>query len=303
MTYDTAGDPISGLKWTRKTTEKIACELKNIGIQVSQNTVARLLKEMDFSLRVNHKKLASNSCPDRDEQFSYIAQQRENFSNSGDPIISVDTKKKELVGNFKNQGRTYCRKPIEVNDHDFRSTAVGMAAPYGIYDVQRNQGSVFVGVSSDTPEFAVNNIEKWWRYSGYRRYPNSKNLLILADGGGSNAARSRVWKLGIQKQLCDRHDLTVTVCHYPTGTSKWNPIEHRLFAEISKNWAGRPLDSFDTILNYIRTTTTSAGLTTKAYLVRKQYQKGQRVSDQDFKALALRPHGTQPIRNYSLSPR
>ncbi len=302
MEHETAGDPITGLKWTRRTTEKLAQALATLGIKVSANTVGRLLKTMGFSLRVNHKKRSAGSRPDRDEQFAYIAEQCQRFARQGDPMISVDTKKKELVGNFKNQGTTWEQQALEVNDHDFRSAAEGIAVPYGIFDLLANQGHVFVGTSSDTAQFAVDNVERWWALEG-PNYSKSSQLLILADGGGSNGYRTRAWKLGLQTKLCDRHGLTVTVCHYPTGTSKWNPIEHRLFSQISRNWAGQPLVCYDTILNYIRTTTTSTGLTTKAHLVCEQYVKGIKVSNDDMASLALHPHEIQPSRNYTLTPR
>ena len=303
MRHETAGDPITGLKWTRKTTEKIAKELAKLGIDVSPRTVGRLLKQMGFSLRVNHKKLSSGSKPDRDEQFVYINARRECFARQHCPVVSIGTKKKELVGNFKNGGAVWTRKPTLVRDHDFRSEGDGMAVPYGIYDVQANLGSLFIGTSHDTAEFAVDNLSKWWVYDGRRRYPEATKLLILADGGGSNGTRIRAWKLNLQERLCDRHGLTVTVCHYPTGASKWNPIEHRLFSEVSKNWAGRPLDSYQTILRYAQSTTTSTGLRVKAYLVQKVYHKGVTVSDDAMAELRLHRHDCQPERNYTLSPR
>jgi hypothetical protein len=302
MEHDTAGDPITGVKWTRRTTAKIADELRKAGIDVCPNTVARLLKGLQFSLRCNHKKLSRGSDPGRDAQFAYIAAQREAFTARGLPIISVDTKKRELVGTFKNAGTTWAREPIAVNDHDFRSDAVGVAIPYGIYDTGANRGSLFIGTSYDTPRFAVDNLTRWWTYDGRRRYPDAAELLVLADSGGSNSNRSRAWKYDLQHRLCDRHGLTVTVCHYPTGASKWNPIEHRLFSEIQKNWAGQPLVSYETILNYARTTTTSTGLHVKAYLIDHHYPKGVKISNQDMKALNLRLHDTQPNRNYTLSP-
>jgi hypothetical protein len=302
MEHDVGGDPITGLKWTRRTTQKLAQELSTLGIQVSANTVGRLLKTMGFSLRVNHKKRSAGSGPDRDEQFAYIAEQRQRFARRGDPILSVDTKKKELVGDFKNQGTTWQQQALEVNDHDFRSAAEGIAIPYGIYDLVANRGHVFVGTSSDTPQFATSNVEKWWTFEG-PNYSNSSQLLILADGGGSNGYRTRAWKLGLQTHLCDRYGLTVTVCHYPTGASKWNPIEHLFFCHISRNWAGQPLASYETILNYIRTTTTSAGLTAEAHLVTDRYEKGVTVSDEDMACLALQRHQVQPQRNYTLRPR
>jgi len=224
MEQDTAGDPMTGLKWTRRTTEKIANELRSCGIDVCANTVAKLLKGLQFRLRVNHKKLAGRSQPDRDAQFAYIAAQREAFARQGLPIISIDSKKRELVGNFKNHGATWSRRPTLVNDHDFRSDADGIALPYGVYDLTANHGSVFVGTSHDTPAFAVDNLVRWWNYRGRHHYKDATDLLVLADGGGSNGARTRAWKHTLQERLCDRHGITVTVCHYPTGASKWNPI-------------------------------------------------------------------------------
>lgn len=303
MKHETAGDPISGLKWTRRATEKIAKELKSLGIEVSRTTVARLLKELKYSLKVNHKKRSSGSPADRNEQFEYIAEQRQRFARRGAPILSIDSKKKEMVGNFKNAGRAWNRDPVLVNDHDFRSHAKGMATPYGVYDVQENLASVFVGVSYDTPEFAADSIERWWRGEGRKRYPGSKHLLLLADGGGSNGYRCRAWKLGLQEKLCDRHGLTVSVSHYPTGTSKWNPIEHRLFSQISKNWEGKPLNSYETILKYIRTTRTTTGLRVRSSLVRKEYEKGVKISDDQMAQLRIKNHATQPLRNYTLRPR
>jgi hypothetical protein len=307
LKYDTAGHPIKGLKWSRKTTEKIAQELNAIGIRVSPNTVCRLLKQMGYSLKVNHKKLESGikNPPDpqqRDEQFRYIADLREQFAKQNNPIISVDTKKKELIGNFKNNGTSWQQDPIAVNDHDFPSDAQGKAIPYGIYDTQRNMGTIFLGISYDTPKFAVESIEKWWKTEGRNQYPKSKKLLILADSGGSNSSRSRVWKHRIQKKLCNPYGLTVNVSHYPPGSSKWNPIEHRLFSEISKNWSGRPLDSYETVLKYIRTTKTTSGLKVKAHFVRKKYQKGEKISNLQMKSLPIKKHETLPDWNYSLMP-
>lgn len=243
IAHETAGDPMTGLKWTRRTTARIAEQLQALGIRVCDRTVARLLKQMNYSLRVNHKKLSRVSPEDRDAQFACIAELRERCAAERLPLISVDTKKKELVGQFKNAGTAWERQPVLVNDHDFRSQADGIAIPYGIYDLQANQGTVFVGTSYDTPEFAVDSIEKWWRYEGQRRYGQSGQIAILADCGGSNGPSCRAWKYGLHRKLCERHGLDVTVAHYPSGASKWNPIEHRLFSEISNNWAGRPLDS------------------------------------------------------------
>lgn len=302
MEYETAGDPITGLKWTRKTTEKIAQQLKLVGIEVSSKTVGRILKELGYSLRVNHKKISSGDGVDRNEQFEYIAAIRKQHSEMAVPIISVDTKKKELVGNFKNAGVAWNKQPVSVNDHDFRSQADGIAIPYGIYDVNANLGSVFVGTSYDTSEFAVSSIEKWWRYNGRNHYPSAKQLLILADGGGSNGSRSRSWKYELQK-LCDRHKIEITVCHYPPGASKWNPIEHRLFSEISKNWQGRPLDSYSAIKNYISTTSTKTGLKVKAYISPKKYKKGLKISDHQMRIVNIEKHDTFPKWNYTIIPK
>lgn len=247
MEYETAGDPVSGLKWTHRTTEKIAEALRFLGIEVGPKTVAKLLKTLGYSLRVNQKKIAltgkgsKKEREDRDQQYKFIRQKQEEFHNMGLPIISVDTKSKEKVGNFKNSGVCWNDKAIPVYDHDFPSWATGKAIPYGIYDTSMNRGSVYIGVSHDTATFAAENIEKWWRTKGKKDYPRAKKLLILADNGGSNPSKSNVFKCRLQSLLCEGHRLELTVCHFPPGASKWNPIEHRLFSEISKNWAGVPL--------------------------------------------------------------
>jgi hypothetical protein len=302
MEMDTAGDPISGLRWTRRTTGKIADELRSSGIRVSPETVARLLKEMGYSLRVNHKKISNGSSADRDEQFTQIAKLRRRFIRNGNPIISVDTKKKELVGRFKNPGVAWRHEPIEVNDHDFRSDAIGIAIPYGIYDLRANQGMVFIGTSYDTSEFAVDCIHKWWINEGRTLYPNSRKLAILADAGGSNSATRRAWKLNLQDKLCNRDGLVITVAHYPSGASKWNPIEHRLFSEISKNWSGMPLDSYETILKYARTTRTSTGLRVRAQLVSKRYAKGIYIDDAQMQEISIQRHEPLPKWNYTICP-
>jgi hypothetical protein len=304
LTYETAGDPVSGLKWTRKTTAKIAEELGNMGIQVSPGTVAKLLKEMGFSLRANQKKLSrcSVSPQVRNEQFIYIAEQRQRFADQGAIVISIDTKKKELVGNFKNDGQVWTREAVAVDDHDFRSQAEGVAIPYGIYDTLANVGSAFIGISYDTAEFAVDCLAMWYVSEGRLRYPNTREILILADSGGSNGSTRRTWKYWLQVKFCNVFGLTVTVCHYPPGTSKWNPIEHRLFSQISKNWAGHPLVSYETVLNYIRTTTTKTGLKVSSYLNIAEYEKGQKISDKQMKELALTKHSVQPKQNYTLAP-
>ncbi len=310
MKYETAGDPITGLKWTRRTTEKLAIELKKLGIQICPNTVGRLLKTIGFSLRVNHKKIAcggkkltKKDRKERDRQFKYIASLRKTKTQKGIPIISVDSKKKEWIGSFKNQGATWRRESTPVNDHDFPSYAKGKGIPYGVYDTVANLGTVYLGTTHDTPSFAVDSIVKWWENEGSKRYTNEKERYILADGGGSNSSRSRVWKYELQKKLCDRYGLSITISHYPPGTSKWNPIEHRLFSEISKNWAGEPLENYEKTLKLIRTTKTTTGLKVKAHYVRKHYRKGEKVSDEHMASLSIDPHKVFPCWNYTINSR
>jgi hypothetical protein len=307
LRHETAGDPMQGLKWTRRATRKIARQLRRLNIRISASTVGRLLKQMGFSLRVNQKRLESgNKNPPprrvRNRQFVYIGRKREEFSSRGNPIVSVDAKKKEPIGKFKNPGVSWGQEPQLVNDHDFRSDALGMAIPYGIYDTRTNRGFVVVGTSHETPAFAVEAIVLWWNSCGQKMYTEAKNLLILADSGGSNSARSRGWKYHLQHQLCNPYGLKVTVCHYPPGASKWNPIEHRLFSQISKNWAGRPLESYETVVKYIRTTTTSSGLEVNARLLSKRYTKGEAISDEKMKQLVFTNHKTLPGWNYTLTP-
>jgi hypothetical protein len=299
---DTAGDPMTGLKWSRRTTAKVAMALGDFGIHVSANTVARLLQTMGYSLRVNHKQLATDASPDRDEQFLYIRELRARFQRGDWPIISVDTKKRELVGNFKNAGTRWDRAPRRVNDHDFRSDAVGIAIPHGIYDLRANRGCVTVGVSHDTPAFAVRAIARWWQHEGGARYAHARRLLLLGDTGGSNGYRCRAWKTELQAQLADAFGLTLTVAHYPTGASKWNPIEHRLFSEISKNWAGEPLDSYQKILRFIRSTRTQSGLSVTAHLDRRHYPTGVEPAPEQLQALRLQPGDILPNWNYTISP-
>ena len=302
MAHDTAGDPITGLKWTRKTLKKICRKLLAVNIRVSNNTVARLLKQLGYSLRVNHKKISSGSKRHRNRQFRYIKRLQQAFEGDGLPVISVDTKKKELVGQFKNPGAVWAKTPTLVKDHDFRSESVGMAVPYGVLDLPANRGHVFVGISHDTPTFAVDALVQWWTREGRLRYPEANQLLILADTGGSNGSRLRVWKYLLQTKFSNHFAVAVTVCHYPPGTSKWNPIEHRLFSEISKNWAGRPLDSYDTILNYIRTTKTTTGLRVRATLIRRHYPTGCKVALRDMKHVNLHRHNVLPEWNYTVRP-
>ena len=302
MERDTAGDPISGLKWTRKTTAKIARELARLGIAVSRNTVGRLMRHMKFCLRTNRKTISSGSTPDRNRQFLYLKRQWSQFQKRGDPVLSVDAKKRELIGNFKNTGVKWEQSATVVNDHDFRSSAKGIAIPYGIYDTTANRGSVFLGISHETSAFAVACLRTWWQTEGRKRYPNSKHILILADTGGSNGARRAAWKHELQRQLCDGLGLTVTVAHYPSGASKWNPIEHRLFSQISRNWAAEPLHSYEKALKFIRTTTTATGLNVRARLDTTVYPTGVKVSKDDLARLSIQHKRVLPKWNYTLSP-
>lgn len=307
LEHDKAGDPVRGLQWTRKTTRKIARQLRQLDIWISPKTAGRLLKTMGFSLRVNRKTLESgNKNPPpravRNRQFQYIERQREAFASRGNPVLSVDTKKKEMVGNFKNPGVCWECEPYLVKDHDFRSDAEGMAVPYGIYDTQANQGFVVVGTSYETPAFAVDAIVLWWKGRGLSMYPTAKELLILADCGGANSARARAWKYHLQHELCDPYRLTLTICHYPPGASKWNPIEHQLFSHISNNWAGRPLQSYETIVKYARATKTACGLRVSARLMRRAYGKGEAICQKEMSKLRLIRHDTLPDWNYTLAP-
>jgi Rhodopirellula transposase DDE domain len=304
-----AGDPMTGLRWTRRTTEKIAEQLAKIGVEVSASSVARILSKMKFSLRTNRKyiesggKRKSGDRQTRDKQFLYIKKLRKEFSEEGSPIISIDCKKKELIGNFKNNGKTLRRESKKVNDHDFRSDADGIAVPYGIYDVQRNAGTVIMGTSRETPAFAADSIETWWRVDGLKHYPKAKRILILSDCGGGNSARSRVWKKDIQNKVSSKYRLAVTMCHFPPGASKWNPIEHRLFSEISKNWSGVPLDSYETAINYIRTTKTKTGLAVKVRFNKRTYETGEKVSDFEMAALNILHRKKLPEWNYTIMPK
>lgn len=318
MKYETAGDPMTGLLWTRKTREKIADELSKEGFEIGKTTVGTILKELNYSLKSNSKKtsnggikISNEEREKRDVQFRYIEKIRHKFTKLGLPIISVDGKKKEMIGNFKNPGTRYKRLEDVVNDHDFIHYAIGKAFPSGLFDLNCLEGYVYVGqslwdakaksfTSSETPEFAAENVLRWWRDYGNKRYHDAGEILVLADAGGSNSYRSRVWKMKLQELLCEQYGLEVTVCHYPPGASKWNPIEHRLFSEISKNWRGTPLTSFETVLKYIRTTRTETGLKVYSRLVTKTYKKGKAVADKIFKNLKLESHNIFPDWNYTL---
>jgi hypothetical protein len=266
-------------------------------------TVRRLLKKAGYSLKANVKRLAGSQHPDRNRQFEYIESQKQFFLSRGWPVISVDAKKKELIGNFKNAGQGWCLEAEAVNDHDFEGDALGKAVPYGLYTLNHNQGYVYVGQSANTAEFAVDVIAQWWKTFGRQDFPEAPAMLVLCDGGGSNGWRSRLWKAQVQEQLADQMGLAVTVCHYPTGASKWNPVEHRLFGPISVNWAGKPLRTFDTLLACIRGTTTRAGLQVKAFLVERVYARGIKVTDEVINSLNLERHATCPNWNYTIRPR
>jgi hypothetical protein len=300
---DTAGDPMTDQKWLNCRLSDIRQRLSRQGHQVSKPVISRILRAHNYSLRANLKRAAGQQHPERDQQFRYIQAQRAQHWEAGAPVISVDTKKKELVGNFKNAGQIWCQDAEEVDAHDFPQDAIGRAVPYGIYDLRANRGTVSIGQSADTPTFAVDNLAQWCRTELRERYPSATRLLIEADSGGSNGARSRVWKQQLQVQIADALGLTITVCHYPTGTSKWNPIEHRLFSEISKTWAGCPLRSFALVEQYISETTTHTGLKVRAYLVTTPYATGIKVTDEEMSLLNIQRHSVCPQWNYTIEPR
>jgi len=257
---------------------------------------------MDFSLRVNRKQIATNSSPYRDQQFQHISSLRARFQRQGLPIISVDSKKRELIGNFKNSGVKWDRSPVRVNDHDFRSDASGVGISYGIYDPPNNHNTIYVNISHDTPAFAAHSIATWWKREGSRRHSRAPKLLVLADSGGSNSCSSWAWKTEIQVQLCNPFGITATIAHYPTGASKWNPIEHRLFSEISKHWAAEPLVSYNKMLGFIRNTSTKTGLVVTAYLDRREYPTGLKPDRTLISSLALKPAKLLPRWNYTIAP-
>ena len=297
----TAGDPMSLLRWTSKSTRTIADELARRGHHIDAVTVGRCLHDLGYSLQANVKTREGPQHAARDEQFRYINRLVKAYIKAGDPVISVDTKKKELIGEFRNAGRTWRPhgEPLEVNVHDFPQLGRGKAVPYGAYDIARNRAVVNVGVSHDTAEFAVESIRRWWRLDGRRLYRSARRLLICADSGGSNGNRLRAWKLGLQS-LADEIAMPITVCHYPPGTSKWNKIEHRLFSFISLNWRGQPLVNYETVVNLIGATKTRTGLRVKAVLDTGTYDKGVKVEAQAMHELRLRRHKLHPDWNYTL---
>lgn len=318
MKYETAGDPISGMKWTRKTTARISDELAKAKIYISKTTVGKILKKLNFSLKTNKKTISNGGKIQskeqrqaRDTQFIYMDSMRDKFHSTKEPVIWADTKKKEPIGNFKNPGTRLKSTADLTYDHDFITYALGKAIPYGILDEANKQGFVAIGMnikegnkftSGDTPEFAVESIEKWWKTSGRKSYNGSRKLLIFVDAGGSNSYRNKMWKVFIQRILCDRHGLTVTVCHYPPGASKWNHCDHRLFSEITKNWRGTPLIDWETILKYTRNTKTTTGLRVRATMVKKQYKTGIKAPDNYIDSINIKHHEVNSNWNYTISP-
>jgi hypothetical protein len=297
----TRGDPESPLRWTCKSVRKLADELRAMGHQVGPQKVSELLHDMDYSLQGTRKTREGSAHPDRNAQFEHINAQARTFQRAGEPVISVDTKKKELVGDFANAGKEWrpAGNPEPVRVHDFIDKQLGKAIPYGVYDIGRNEGWVNVGIDHDTAEFAVESIRRWWRRMGRRVYPDASRLLLTADGGGSNGYRTRLWKLELQR-FADESGLDVTVAHYPPGTSKWNKIEHRMFCHITQNWRGRPLESVETVVSLIGNTVTKTGLRIKAALDRRLYEKAITVSDDQFASLHIRPHRFHGEWNYTL---
>lgn len=298
------GDPQSPLRWTSKSTRTLAGELSAQHHSVSHEKVAQMLRLMNYSLQSNRKTEEGNDHPDRDEQFQHINSEVLLALARGQPVVSVDTKKKELIGNYVNTGRQWraAKEPQRVNGHDFPQPTVPRAYPYGIYDLGRNTGFVNIGIDHDTGAFAVASIRGWWRFEGRRLYPKAPALLITADGGGSNGYRLRQWKVELQK-LADAIGLSITVCHFPPGTSKWNKVEHRLFSFISSNWRGEPLRDYETIVHLIAATTTAKGLKVTCRLDRRRYPVGRKVTDEEFASVNLIPDEFHGEWNYRIQPR
>jgi hypothetical protein len=301
MRDEAGGDPVSGVRWTHRSLRGLCRALRHRGHRASAPVLGRLLRARGFALRVNRKRLARAQGPERDGQFRRLRRARATYLRRGEPAVSVDTKKRELVGPFRQPGRAWRRAPVDVSMYDFRSDALGVAIPYGVYDVGRDEGFVNVGTSHDTPAFAVAGLEAWWRRVGRRQYPRARRLLIEADGGGSNGNARRLWHVGLQG-FADRTGLVVRVAHYPTGASKWNPIEHRLFSQISRSWAGRPLDRYETVLKTVRATRTTTGLRCRARLDRRTYLTGLEPTADERARLRLRRPKTLAAWNYVITP-
>jgi hypothetical protein len=301
---DTRGDPESPLRWSSKSLGKLASALVDAGHQVSDRTVGKLLKGLGFRLHANQKTREGTDHPDRDAQFRHVNETVKTALEAGEPTISVDTKKRELIGDFKAVGREYepTGRPVQVRCHDFKDKDLGHAIPYGVYDVKANEGMVSVGVTNDTSAFAVNSIRAWWEHLGAQRYPDATCLTITADGGGSNSSRTRLWKTELQR-LADELGLSIRVCHFPPGTSKWNKIEHRMFSFVSLNWRGKPLESLQVIIDLIGSTTTSTGLKVYARVDAGEYVKGIKVTDAELATVNIVRDGFHPDWNYEIKPK
>jgi hypothetical protein len=299
----TRGDPESPLRWTCKSTYKLSKALNKKGHKVSQKTVYSILQDLDYSLQANRKKEEGNQNPDRDAQFNYIYRMVKKFQKKNQPVVSVDAKKKENIGNYSNAGREWEKKgkPRTVNTYDFPDKKKGKACLYGIFDIFNNEGWMNVGISSDTAEFAVESIRRWWKKMGRYRYPDANQLLITADGGGSNSYRTRLWKREIQRLSNETH-LKIRVCHFPPGTSKWNKIEHQMFSFVSKNWRGHPLDSLVTVVNLISNTTTEKGLHIESDIDKNIYEKGIKINDNEMNSLNIKRYKFHGEWNYKISP-
>jgi hypothetical protein len=299
----TRGDPMSALRWTCKSTRTLAAELTRHGFAVSSNTVGRLLRGCGYSLQANRKTIEGKQHPDRDAQFRHISRRVSAFQRAGQPVISVDTKKKEPLGNMKNPGRTYRPQgdPERVTTHDFPDKMRGKAVPYGVYDLTHNEAGVSVGISHDTAEFAVAAISRWWKRLGKKRHPHAKRLLITADSGGSNSPRTRLWRWALQ-QFANQSGLKIELCHYPPGTSKWNKIEHRVFCHITRNWQGVPLETLEIVVSLIGSTRTEQGLEIHAWLDETQYQKSKKVSDAALSEVHIRRNSFHGEWNYQILP-
>jgi transposase len=299
----TRGDPMSPLRWTCKSTRSIAEELDRQGYTVSHTKVSALLQASGYSLQANRKTIEGKQHPDRNAQFEYVANRVRAYLQRGQPAVSVDTKKKEPLGNMKNPGKTYRRKgdPIQVKTHDFPDKELGKAIPYGVYDLAHNEAGVTVGVSHDTAEFAVAAIRRWWLKLGRKRFPNGRRILVTADSGGSNSPRTRLWRWELQ-QFANETGLKIELCHFPPGTSKWNKIEHRLFCHITRNWQGVPLESLEIVINLIGSTTTREGLEVHAWLDEGQYQKSRKVSDDQLLDVRIQRAQFHGEWNYTILP-
>ena len=299
----TRGDPMSPLRWTCKSTRTLATELQRQGFQVSSVKVGQLLKQAGFSLQSNRKTIEGKQHPDRNAQFEFIAKRVSAVQRNQQPAVSVDTKKKEVLGNLKNAGKTYRRKknPIPVETHDFPNIALGKAVPYGVYDIGRNEAGVTIGISCDTAEFAVAAIQRWWQRLGSERYPKAKRVLITADSGGSNSPRTRLWRTELQR-LANKTGLIVEVCHFPPGTSKWNKIEHKLFCHITRNWQGVPLETLEVVVNLIGNTRTASGLEVHAWIDTRNYEKARKVSEKELSEVIIHRNDFHGEWNYEIHP-